>query len=68
MRVIETRGLAKVFGKGESSVEALVGMDLDAPTPGRQPGDILRRMIGAPEDDQSTRKKGDDRARNEGVE
>ena len=29
MRVIETRGLTKVFGKGESRVEALVGMDLD---------------------------------------
>ena len=29
MRVIETRGLTKTFGKGEGRVEALVGMDLD---------------------------------------
>jgi DNA-binding MarR family transcriptional regulator len=34
----------------------------------RQLSDFLRRMIGALEDDQSTRKKGDDRVRTEGVE
>lgn len=34
----------------------------------RQLGDLLRRMIGALEDDQSTRKRGDDDVRIEGVE
>ena len=34
----------------------------------RQLSDFLRRMSGALEDDQSTRKKGDDRVRTEGVE
>ena len=34
----------------------------------RQLSDFLRRMIGALEDDQSTRKKGDDHVRTEGVE